>query len=38
MAPKKGKDGGKKDKGKKEGEASAEMTEKELLQQAQLRI
>jgi len=39
MAPKKGGDkkGGKKD-GKKEGEASAELTEKELLQQAQLRI
>lgn len=38
MAPKKGGKDGKKGKDKKGDDASAEMTEKELLQQAQLRI
>ena len=38
MAPKKGGKDKKGDKGKKDGEASAEMTEKELLEQAMLRI
>jgi hypothetical protein len=38
MAPKKGGKGDKKDKGKDSGAASAELTEKELLLQAQLRI
>ena len=38
MAPKKGGKDKKGDKGKKDGDASAEMTEKELLEQAMLRI